>query len=136
MAFNINTLIGYDLPCDTFAQRLKKARIMAGLSQRELAETTHLSRATINDYEVGNLDNISKDTLLKLINVLDEDILCDHYCRFILNQADNLKTLLNTYTLKKLSEILSVNITTVKRWFSSEYQISRKQYEKFIKLYT
>ena len=35
---DINALIGYDLPCDTFAQRFKKAIILAGLSQRELAK--------------------------------------------------------------------------------------------------
>ena len=51
---------------DVVGKEIKRLRVAAGLSQRELAETTHLSRATINDYEVGNLDNISKDTLLKL----------------------------------------------------------------------
>lgn len=133
---DINTLIGYDLPCDTFAQRLKKARILAGLSQIELAEAASLSRATINDYETGYLDSISKDTLLKLINVLDKEILCDDYCIFILNQTDNLNILLNKYTLKEISKNLEVHITTVERWYNEQYQISRRQYEKFIKLYT
>lgn len=132
---DINTLIGYDLPCVTFAERLKKARILAGLSQIELAEAASLSRATINDYEVSNLDNISRDTLLKLINVLDKDILCDDYCRFILNQTNNMKTFLNTYNSQKLYEILGVHITTIERWINGNFQVSRKQYTKLSDFY-
>lgn len=131
---DLNELLYTDLPCDTFAQRLKKAKLMAGFTQKSLAAATGLSLSTINELEAGYRDTISRDTLLKLINVLDEKILCDDYCKFILNQTNNLSILLNTYTLKKLSQILSVHITTVERWFNGDFQISRKQYEKIINL--
>ncbi|ETJ21063.1 hypothetical protein Q604_UNBC18358G0009 [human gut metagenome] len=117
-----------------FAQRLKKARVTAGISQRQLAEATHLCRDTINDYETGYLDSISKESLTKLLTVLDKNILCDDYCIFILNQADNINKLLNTYTFKKLSELLEVHTTTIGHWLHNKFQISRKQYEKIFLL--
>lgn len=99
-----------------------------------MAKVTDLSRATINDYETGKLYNISKDTLLKFINVLDEDIICDDYCTFVLNQTENMKSILSKHTLKELSQILNVHTATVERWCNGKYQVPRKQYEKLFSL--
>ena len=38
----------------TFAQALKEIRLMAGLTQRELAQQLHLARSTITAWESGH----------------------------------------------------------------------------------
>lgn len=52
---DLNELLYADLPCDTFAQRLKKAKLMAGFTQKTLAAATGLSVFTINELEAGYL---------------------------------------------------------------------------------
>ena len=119
-----------DLPIDTFANRITKAKLYADISQKELSRLTGLSRSTINDLEAGYRNEISKDTLLKLLNVLDPKILCDDYCNFILNQKDNMQILIKKYTIKELSFKLNVNRSTIERWRDEKYQIKREMYNK------
>lgn len=77
IAINWNNLQYSDLPCNTFAERLKKAKLIAGFTQETLAKATGLSKATICELEAGYREHISKDTLLKLLKVLDYNILCN-----------------------------------------------------------
>ena len=44
IAIDINELLYDDLPIQTFADRLKKAKAIKGISQKELADLTGISR--------------------------------------------------------------------------------------------
>lgn len=125
---DIKDLFYSDLPSDTFAQRLSKAKNIASLSQRTLSEATGLSRSTINELEAGYRDNITKNTLLKLLTVLDKEILCDEYCNFILNQENEIKKLIDLYSIKNLSNLLHLHRSIIEKWRDGKYQVSRKQY--------
>lgn len=116
------------MPCNSFAGRFKKAKMIAGFSQKSLAEAANLNLSTISSLEAGYRDNIAKDTLLKLLKVLDKDILCDDYCNYILNQRRNIKQLLQCYNIDHLSKLLNVHRSTIERWRDGKYQISRNQY--------
>ncbi len=71
---------------------------------------------------------LTKDTLLKLLSVLDKNILCDNYCYFILDQEKEMKNLLHIYNINELSTLLNVHRTTIEHWRNCKYQVSRKQY--------
>lgn len=124
---SINQLLYDDLPCDTFAERIKKAKLLAGISQEELSKVTGLSRSTICDLEAGYRDRVSKDTLHKLLKVLDKDILCDDYHMFVLNQEENISNLIKKYGYKILVEKIS-DRSTIDRWKSGKFQVSKKKY--------
>ena len=125
---DLNELLYEDLPCDAFAQRLKKAKLMAGFSQKTLAAATGLSLSTINELEAGYRDSISRDTLIKLLGVLDKDVLCDDYCLFILEQEKNVKELIKKYGTYKICDCLKIHRSTLERWKSFKYQINRSNY--------
>ncbi|OSA95597.1 UNVERIFIED_ORG: hypothetical protein B2H98_10745 [Clostridium botulinum] len=111
------------------AERLKKAKSIAGYTQKTLSEKTGISLSTINELESGHRNMIYLDTLLKLLTVLDKNILCDDYCNFILNQKDNLKNFLDIYGINQLSQKLSIHRSSIERWKNGKYQVSRKYYE-------
>ena len=115
---NLNEILYADLPCDTFAQRLKKAKLMAGFTQKSLAAATGLSLSTINELEAGYRDSISRDTLIKLLGVLDKDVLCDDYCLFILEQEKNVEELIEKYGVRNICDSLKVHRSSLKRWKS------------------
>ena len=75
----MRSLLYSDLSESSFNNKFKKAKLISGLTQQKLSKLTGLSRSTINDLERGSRNNISRDTLLKLIKVLDKNILCDDY---------------------------------------------------------
>lgn len=129
IAININESKYSDLKCDTLAERLKKAKLMAGFSQRTLANATGLNLSTISALESNSRDNITINTLLKLLRVLDRNVLCDDYCNYILNQKNEFKKLLHIYSINDLAEILNVHRTTVERLRDEKYQISREQFK-------
>ena len=131
---DLNELLYADLPCDTFAQRLKKAKLMAGFTQKTLAAATGLSLSTINELEAGYRDSISRDTLLKLLRVLDKDLLCDDYCLFILEQEKNVQELIEKYGVDKICDFLKIHRSTLERWKSFKYQLNRTYYLLFLNL--
>jgi len=124
-----NELMYDDLPCNTLAERIKKAKFIEGLTQENLAKLTGLSRSTINELEAGYRDNINRDTLNNLLKVLDKDIICDDYLNYILNQEENVRGLISTYSLSGLCKILSIHRSTIERWRNGRFQISRKYFE-------
>ena len=125
---NLSELLYGDLPEDTFAQRLTKAKLLANVTQVQLAKLTGLSKSTIDELESGMRDNITIDTLKKLLTVLDEDILCDDYHRFILHQEENIKELINKFRFPTLLEKLNVHRSTLERYRDGKIKISRKMY--------
>ena len=131
-AIKMNDIFYSDLQEDSFKNRFKKAKLSAGLSQKQLAIATGLSRSTINDFEAGYRDSITKDTLLKLLKVLDKNILCDDYCNFILNQKENMQKLIDKYTINKIIDVLHCHRATVERYRDGKYQISRENFNKLM----
>ena len=131
---NLNELLYADLPCDTFAQRLKKAKLLAGFTQKTLAAATGLSLSTINELEAGYRDCISREALIKLLSVLDKDLLCDDYCLFILEQEKNVQELIEKYGVDKICDFLKIHRSTLERWKSFKYQLNRTYYLLFLNL--
>lgn len=129
IAINENKLNYGDLEENTFAQRLKKAKMLKGLTQVELSLRTGLSRATICELEAGYRDNITRDTLCKLISVLDPEIICNEYYKYILTQEKNIKNLILLYGKTKLSKLLNVHRSTLERWANGKYQLPKNKYE-------
>ena len=118
--FKIDTnyleLLYGDLPEISLADRFKKARLIKGINQEQLACLTHLSKSTIQDLEVGNRNTLYKDTLLKLLTVLDKEILCDDYLNYILEQRKNISALINKFGIVKLTKLLGSHHSTIYRW--------------------
>lgn len=127
----MNTLFYSDINCNTLYDRYQKAKLLSGLTQKELCKLTGLSQSTINDF--GKKD-FTLSTLKKLLTVLDKNILCDDYCNFILNQGYNIKKLINKYGIKKLSTLLYVHRSTIERWRDEKYQIKIFIYKRLEKL--
>lgn len=128
IAINENYLKYGELEENTLAQRLKKAKLLKGLTQEQLALIAGLSRSTINELEAGYRDNITRDTLIKLISVLDSQIICDDYLNYILNQEDNINNLISLYGKTELCNLLKVHRSTLERWANGKYQLPRDKY--------
>lgn len=124
----LNNLLYGDLPNNTFSQRLTKAKLIANVTQIQLSKLTGLSKSTIDELECGMRDNINIDTLKKLLIVLDEDILCDDYYKFVLHQKNKMKKLINQYGFPTLLEKLNVHRSTLERYRDGKIKISRKNY--------
>jgi len=107
---------------------------MGGFTQKTLAKETGLSLSTINELEAGYRDTVTLETLNKLLTVLDKDILCDDYYLYILNQKENMNTLISKYGITKLCNLLNSHHSTVYRWIHGQHQITRKKYEMVKKL--
>lgn len=125
---NLNELYYTNLACNTLAERLKKAKLIKGINQKQLSKITSLDRSTICEIERGSRDNISRDTLLKLIKVLDKNILCDDYLLFILNQEENISLLIEQHGISKLCNILKCHHSSIYRWKSFKNQIPKSKY--------
>lgn len=127
-AIDWNYLQYGDLPCNSFAERLKKAKLITGFTQKTLSEATGLSISTICELEAGYRENISLDTLNKLLKVLDTNILCDDYYKFVLDQEKNITLLINTYGITKLCNLINTHHSTIYNWLHNKYIITRKKY--------
>ena len=87
-AKNITDIEEYRIVNKELLERIKIARKIKGLSQIQLAKISGLDRSSINEIERNPNHNIKLDTLRKLMTVLDNEILLDDYCKFILNQQE------------------------------------------------
>ena len=128
-ANSIHSLLYSDLSESSFNDKFKKAKLLSGLTQMELSKLTGLSRSTINELERGIRDNISSDTLLKLIKVLDKNILCDDYLLFVLNQEENISLLIDQHGITKLCNILKSHHSSIYRWKVFKNQIPKSKFE-------
>lgn len=128
IAIDINELLYDDLPIQTFADRLKKAKAIKGISQKELADLTGISRSCINELEAGYRDNISICTLNKLISVLDKNILCDDYLNFVLNQQQYINEAIDKKGITNLCKYIKSHHSTVYRWRDNKNKIPYNKY--------
>lgn len=122
------------MPTTTLVGRLKKAKLMAGITQKELAKLTRLSESTINELEAGYRDTININTLKKLLSVLDPNIILDDYLSYILNQDNNIERLINKYGVNRICELLQCHRNIIERYRDSKYQLPRNRYEKLKEL--
>lgn len=130
----VNSLLYGDLPVETFADRIKKAKLIRGISQVELSELTGLSRSTICELEAGYRDTVTRETLYKLMNVLDESILLDDYHQYILNQEEHISELIKVYGITNLCSLIKSHHTTIYNWAKGKYTITKNKYELIKKL--
>ena len=84
----IHNLYDYsDLPENTFGQRLKKLRLLKGLSQYELGNQIGMQHSMIGSYERDEFYP-TLDSIKKLGKVLNTNILCNEgYSKFLLNSS-------------------------------------------------
>lgn len=110
-----------DLPEDTFGQRLKKVRLIKGLSQYDLSELTGVQRGMIASYELEQFYP-TIDSINKLSSTLDINILCkDGYSNFLLN-SNNFKDKLtkwrkkNNLTKRDAAKLLGISERGYASW--------------------
>ncbi|OPJ55710.1 helix-turn-helix protein [Clostridium oryzae] len=108
--------------------------MLTGMSQVELAKKVGISRSVLNEVEAGYRNKILRPTLLKLLTVLDKDILCDDYYCFVLEQEQKLKPLVEKYGLRNLARMIGVDVSSLEHWKRGDYQISRRYYDKIVEL--
>ena len=118
----IHKLYDYsDLPEDTFGQRLKKLRLLKGLSQYELGNQVGMQHSMIGSYErdefYPTLDSIKK--IGKLLNI---NLLCNEgYSKFLLNSCTFKDKLFkgrieNNLTKREASKLLCVSERGYSGW--------------------
>lgn len=110
-----------DLPEDTFGQRLKKLRLIKGLSQYDLSKLTGLERSLIASYELEQFYP-TLESINKLSCTLDINNLCkDGYSNFIIN-ANNFKYSLtkwrkeNNLTKRDAAKLLGISERGYASW--------------------
>ena len=110
-----------NLPEDTFGQRLKKLRLMKGLSQYDLSKLTGVQRGMIASYELEQFYP-TIDSIDKLETILDIKILCkDGYSNFILNSNSFKYKLINwrkenNLTKRQASKLLGISERGYASW--------------------
>ena len=107
----------------TVADKLRFARLSAGLHQNELAKLVGIERSTILRYENGQIPEVRMETsfLVKIALAcgMDKYFCCNPYHIFIM---DDYGTQIKKYrkslglTQKQFAEKLGVWVTTLKRW--------------------
>ena len=128
-AKNITDIEEYRIVNKELLERIKIARKIKGLSQIQLAKISGLDRSSINEIERNPNHNIKLDTLRKLMTVLDNEILLDDYCKFIINQQEVIQNLIDKFGKEYLCNTLGVHRSTLERWGSGKYQVKREIFE-------
>ena len=121
-----NELFYSNIECNSLRDNFEKSIKLKGYNQNDIVRLTKLDRSTINQFAKRDF---KIDTLKKIISVIGDDF-CDDYCRFILNQSENIKQLINKYGIKNLVSKLNVARSTIERWRDNIYQVKINQYKK------
>ena len=74
----------------TFGEKVRAARTARGLSQRELAQMAGIAVRTVINYESGSRMPKSRDSYMRLAEVLDVDLssLMDENAEFIIGSSE------------------------------------------------
>ncbi|HBJ2613295.1 TPA: helix-turn-helix transcriptional regulator [Clostridium botulinum] len=117
----------------TLGERLKKARMKLGLSQKQLSIKCNINRSTIMGYE-NDCIHPSKKALIKLSKFIDLNYICiSEYSKFILSDYSSIIKnwrIKNNLTVRKAAKILNVDSTTLNRWEKGTYIVSKNNYER------
>ena len=109
------------LPEDTFGQRLKKLRLLKGLSQYELGNQIGMQHSMIGSYERDEFYP-TLDSIKKLGKVLNTSILCNEgYSKFLLNSSTFKDKLFkwrieNNLTKRDASKLLGISERGYSLW--------------------
>ena len=88
----------------TTGDRIRKARLAAGLTQEQLAEKIGVKNAAIHKYEVGIVKNLKRETIAALAEALDVKpswLMCMDDDDIVDDLAYNRDELRNLYKLAK-----------------------------------
>ncbi|MCW6077238.1 helix-turn-helix domain-containing protein [Clostridium sporogenes] len=121
------------LPDNTIGEKIKKYRLLRGLTQIELSIQTNIKKSAIGTYETNKIYP-PMEKLEKIAEVLDVDtnVFMDDYYIFISNNHQAFfKDLLvkNNLTVKEISNFLGVHKAMYNRWLDGML-ISRDTYYK------
>ena len=107
--------------------KLRYVRLIAGLSQKELADILGIDRVTLTRLENGAVseENMKTDLLVQIATVcgFEKTYCCNDYHAFIANDAGKQIRIFRRekkLTQLQLAQILNVAHTTVKRWERNE----------------
>lgn len=67
--------------------------------------------------------------------VMDNGLLVEDYCKFILNQKEEIKKLIDRFGKVFLCNTLNIHRSTLERWESGNYQIKREFFAKIKRYY-
>ncbi len=131
----VHSLYDYSyLPEDTFGQRLKKLRLLKGLSQYELGNQIGMQHSMIGSYERDEFYP-TLDSIKKLGEVLNTNILCNEgYSKFLLNSSTFKDKLFkwrieNNLTKREASKLLGLSERGYSGWEEGVI-MSIKTYDK------
>lgn len=111
-----------DLPENTLGKKIKKYRLLRGLTQKDLSIQTNIKESAIGTYETDKIYPPMKK-LEKIAEVLDVDIniFMDDYYIFISNDPQTFfKNLLlkNNLTVREICKVLEVHQTMYNHWLN------------------
>lgn len=118
---------------DSMGIRIKKLRKLKNLTAEELGEKIGLTGTGIINYENSNAYP-SRNVLLKLVNILGEDVLCDDYSKFITSDSGPIIKewrLNNNYTCEQAANYLGATKRALHALESMTNIISRKNFEQY-----
>lgn len=108
---------------ETVADKLRYARLSAGIHQDTLADEIGIDRITLLRYENGYIteENMEIEWLIKIAEIcgMDKYFCCSPYHIFIINDASKqIKQYRKALglTQKKFAALVGVSVTTAKRW--------------------
>ena len=121
---------------DTVADRIRYARLSAGLHQDTLAAKLGIDRITLLRYENGQVseENMQVEWLVNIATVcgMEKYFCCSPYHVFIaLNAGKQIKQFrkLKRLTQRQMADICGVAINTVKRWERNENKPPKSVWE-------
>ena len=86
-----------------------------GFKPNSVIKVCGLDRSTICEVERKKDHNIKLETLKKLMAAMDDKLLLDDYCKFILNQQEEIKKLIDKFGKVFLCNTLKVHRSTLER---------------------
>jgi len=118
---------------DDFGTRILKVRKGKNLTAKELGTLLNISTSAVINYENGNAYP-SRNVLLKMVNVLGKDILCDDYSKIIVTDYGSIIKQWrkdNNYTCEEAAKYIGVSMRMLYALESMEYIPTRKRFDKF-----
>lgn len=112
---------------------MRKLRKIKGITSKQLADIVGLKQQTIISYENGNAYP-SRSMLIKLEEILGDNILCDDYSKFIVSDYKNaLKSWRKNNNLRyeDAAKCFEMSQTTYYNFENMVYIITPKHFEKY-----
>ncbi|WP_035795163.1 helix-turn-helix transcriptional regulator [Clostridium akagii] len=120
----------------TIGNRIEKARLSKGYTQKDLATSLNISYSTVEDYE-SNKCYPSPDILICVSQTLEKPLeyFCDDYYKFIFNNfTEKIKNwrLNNNLTFWQAGKVTGINYRSIRNWENGSI-IDRNHFDIFKK---